>query len=155
MNRILISLLSGLLLCVGLLWWQLDSKAEQLGKVRADLSQAEARESSLRTTMRLQRELMTAAEELDSKHTQELTDAQSENDRLAGAVAAGHQRLLVKASCPASGVPKATGSAGVDDARTAELAASARQDYFTLRRQLTTTEHALAGLQTWVSAFCR
>lgn len=155
MNRILISLLACLLLCVALLWWQLDRRTEALGSIRSDLFQATARAESLSNTLRIQRELTTDAEHLDRQHTLELSDAQAENERLRDDIGAGNKRLRVNASCPAVRVPETASATGVDDARTAELAASARQDYFTLRRQLTTTEHALTGLQEWVSAFCR
>lgn len=152
MNKILISALAALAVTVALLWWQLDSKTEQLGSVRSELKQEEARTKSLRETMRLQRELTADAEALDARTTQELTDAQAENDRLAAAVAAGTQRLRIKANCPR--VPETTGTTSMDDAGTAELAPSARQDYHAHRRQITVTEKALAGLQEYVALVC-
>ncbi len=154
MNRILISAIVALLLGVAALWWQLDSKTERLGKVSEQLETSQARADSLTTTLRIQRELITDAEELDRKHTQDLTDAQAENERLAGAVDAGTKRLRVNASCPAVRVPEAASATGMDDAATAELSASARQDYYALRRQITLTEAALAGLQAYVRSVC-
>lgn len=152
MNKILISALASLVVASALLWWQLDRKTEQLGNVQTELKQEEAKTASLRETMRLQRELTADAEAIDARITQELTDAQAENDRLAAAVAAGTQRLRVAASCHR--VPDTTGTERVDDAGTAELAAGARQDYYALRRQITLTEAALAGLQAYVSSVC-
>ena len=152
MNRIMISALAALVVLVCLLWWQLDRKAEQLGTVRTELKQEEAKTASLRETMRLQRELTADAEAIDARITQELTDAQAENDRLAAAVAAGTKRLRIAASCPR--VPETAGAERLDDAGTAELAPSAQQDYYALRRQITLTEAALTGLQAYVNSVC-
>ncbi len=87
----------------------------------------------------------------DTKHTQELNDALKANQDLRRAVDARDQRLLVKATCP---VRADTGGAGVVDAGTAELAADARSDYFTLRDQLAVTKQMILGLQDHVRSFC-
>lgn len=155
MNRILLGLVAGLSLCVALLWWQLDRKAEALGRVSTELNTATARADSLRNTLRLQRELSADAAELDRKHTEGLTHANTELEELRGSVGDGSKRLLVNASCPAPGVSDTASAARVDDAATAELDPAARQDYFALRGQLIRTEAALAGLQEYVSEVCR
>lgn len=94
--------------------------------------------------------------ELDHQYTQELADAELENQRLRAAVAAGDRRLYINASCPAggNGVHQPTRTTSVDDAGTAELASTARQDYHALREQITRTEAALTGLQEYVRAVC-
>jgi len=152
MTKILISAIAALLLCVGLLWWQLGEKMEQVGSIKSDLSTATARAESLKGTLRLQRELNADAEALDTRNARKLTDAQAENDRLAAAVESGTQRLRIKADCPR--VPTTAGTASMDDAGTAELSADARPDYHALRRQITVTEQALAGLQEYVALVC-
>lgn len=113
-----------------------------------------AKADSLRNTLRLQRELTSTAEALDQKHTQELTDANAELERMRGRVGGGSVRLRVAASCPATRVPDTAGTASLDDAEAAELSPAARQDYFSLRGQLIRTEAALAGLQDYVSEVC-
>ncbi|WP_285259237.1 lysis protein [Halopseudomonas bauzanensis] len=155
MNRILLSVIAALLLIVGPLWWQVDRQAGMITKVSVQRDAATARADSLRTTLRLQRELNADLSELDRKHTEGLSHANAELEELRGRVGDGSERLLVKASCPAAGMSATTGASGVDDAGTAELHPAARQDYFALRGQLTRTEAALAGLQAYVSTVCR
>ncbi|MCC4260793.1 lysis protein [Pseudomonas aestusnigri] len=153
MVRVLISAVIALLVALGALWWQYDRKAEALGTVTAERDTANNVVSSLRTTMRLQRELMTDLAELDRKNTEALTNARKENSQLAVDVAAGRKRLRVNAACPA-GVSEAASAASTPDDRTAELNPAARQTYHALRDQLVTTENALAGLQEWVREAC-
>jgi len=129
-----------------------DSKTVALGAAQEKQQQAAARADSLAETLRLQRELATEASAIDARHTKELTDARAENERLRDAVAAGEQRLRVKAACPR--VPEPAGSARLDDGAAAELAPAARPDYFALRAQLIQTETALAGLQEHVARVC-
>lgn len=154
MTRLLLSVIAILTLTAGLLWWQVDRQAVTISTVSSQLDMATARADGLRNTLRLQRELTATAEALDRKHSEELTDANTENARLAAAVAAGEYRLRVAASCPAAGVPGTASTTGMDDGAAAELTPAARQDYFALRGQLTQTEAALAGLQEYVSRVC-
>ncbi|MDE9567019.1 lysis protein, partial [Xenorhabdus bovienii] len=72
--------------------------------------------------------------ELDTKHTQELTNAKSEIDTLRADVAAGHRKLHIKAVCPVS---ETTSSSSLDDATTPRLEDSAVRDYFTLIERIT------------------
>jgi len=82
----------------------------------------------------------------DLKHTQELADARKKNLDRRRAVDAGDQRLFVKAACPAA-VPADAGTGSVADARTPELSADARPDYFTLVDQLAVSRQMILGLQ--------
>lgn len=149
MTRILIAVCVVLLLS---LLWVTDRQQMTITKVSGELERSEAKATSLAGTLRLQRELIADAEELDRRANKELTDAQAENAMLRDAVAAGTKRLYVKASCPR--VSDDTSAARMDDAGAAELDADARQDYYALRDQLTLTERALSGLQEWVSRVC-
>lgn len=155
MIRILSIAVAALLLFAGLLWWQVDRQAETITKVSSQRDTATAQASSLRNTLRLQRELAADAAGIDRRHTEGLSVARAEDDRLAADVAAGKRRLRVAAQCPASGVPAAARTSSVDDGAPAELTPIARQDYFALRGQLTRTEAALAGLQEWVAEVCQ
>ncbi|WP_455894100.1 lysis system i-spanin subunit Rz [Pseudomonas palmensis] len=82
----------------------------------------------------------------DLKHTQELADARKKNLDRRRAVDAGDQRLFVKVACPAA-VPADAGAGSVADARTPELSADARPDYFTLVDQLAVSRQMILGLQ--------
>ena len=62
MNRIAISALAALVALVAVLWWQLDSKTESLGRVGEELQSALAATESVRATLKLQRELTAIAE---------------------------------------------------------------------------------------------
>lgn len=62
MTKLLISALAALVFIVGVLWWQLDSKTESLGRVKSELSQSQAAVESIRSTLKLQRELTAIAE---------------------------------------------------------------------------------------------
>lgn len=51
-----------LLLAAGWLWWQLDSKTEELGGIKSDLEHSQAAVKSIRSTLKLQREVTADAE---------------------------------------------------------------------------------------------
>lgn len=146
-------LLAAAVLCA-LLLWRIDHVTADRDGLQQDLSQAVTRTEELQSMLRTQRELNADLEELDRKHTEDLSHAQAENTQLAADVAAGKRRLRIQANCPGTGVPDPTGTAGVDDGEAAELTPAAQQDYFALRGQLTRTESALAGLQEYVTTVC-
>ena len=129
---------------VGLAAW--DYKT-QLATVSSERDQAVFEAEGLREVTRLAYERMQQAADLDSKHTEELNRALQKNQDLQRAVDLRDQRLLVKASCPAATVRTDSAGAGVADAGTAELAADARPDYFTLRDQLALSRQMILGLQ--------
>jgi prophage endopeptidase len=97
-------------------------------------------------------DLMTArnklSAELDIKYAKELADAKSENDRLRADVESGTKRLRVNATCKA---PNTSATSSMDDATTAELTPDARQNYFSLREQLATSEKQILGLQEYIN----
>ena len=135
---------------VGLLLWRIDSVTNSRDTLQVALEKSTANASRLALTLQAQRDKAAELAELDRIHTEKLTDALSENNRLAADVAVG-RRLLIKASCPSTArTDTAATTASMDDAGTAELDPIARQDYYALRRQVTLTESALAGLQGYV-----
>ncbi|EPN24569.1 prophage PSPPH06, lysis protein [Pseudomonas syringae pv. actinidiae ICMP 19070] len=91
---------------------------------------------------------MAARDQLDTHHTEELNRARAQINTLQLAVADGSYRLRIKAFCPA--MPGAPGTAGLADAGSAELAADARPDYFTLRDQLALSRQMILGLQDYI-----
>ena len=150
------SLLLAVVIVLLLLLWQIDRVTASRDALSASLLESKSKAAGLQATLQAQREKVQILTALDTKYSQELTYAQSENERLAADIASGKRRLLIKTSCPTnSGLPGTATTTSVDDGSTAELSASARQDYYTLRRQLTKTDKALAGLQAYVSEVCR
>ena len=98
-----------------------------------------------------------AAAALDAKHTKELTDALSENTRLADAVRTGQRRLRLNATYTPSagtGVPPAASAASVADAEGPRLTAAAERNYFDLRAGIATAQQQIAGLQDYVRDVC-
>ncbi len=141
---------------VGLLLWRIDSVTNSRDTLQVALEKSTANASRLALTLQVQRDKAAELAELDRIHTEKLTDALSENNRLAADVAVGKRRLLIKASCPSTARTDTTATtASMDDAGTAELDPIARQDYYALRRQVTLTESALAGLQGYVREVCK
>lgn len=150
------SLLLAVAVVLTLLLWQIDRVTASRDALSVSLLESQDKVAELEATLQAQREKLQALTALDTKYSQELTYAQSENERLAADIASGKRRLHIKTSCPSNpGLPATATTASVDDGSTAELSASARQDYYTLRRQLTKTDKALAGLQAYVSEVCR
>lgn len=150
------SLLLAVAVVLILLLWQIDRVTASRDALSVSLLESQGKAAGLQATLQAQREKLQILTALDTKYSQELTYAQSENERLAADIASGKRRLLIKTSCPSnSGLPGTATTTRVDDGSTAELSASARQDYYTLRRQLTKTDKALAGLQAYVSEVCR
>jgi prophage endopeptidase len=129
-----------------------DQRDEALEDVRG----LNAEVVGLRQAARISGEMLAERDAIDQRNTKELTDARTENERLRRTVGDGTGRLHVRATCPASGtVSASTGAARVADAGTAELAADARPDYFTLRDQLALSKQMILGLQQHVLRVCR
>jgi len=118
--------------------------------IRAELGQEQAKVSALTEIARQMTQISQARDEIDQRRTKELKSALDQNKTLQRDVDDGRKRLLVKARCPAPAIPGATGTASVADAGSAELAADARSDYFTLVDQLALTRQMLLGLQDYV-----
>ena len=109
--------------------------------------------SGLREAARISGEMLADRDENDRTRTKALNHALSEINDLRRAVDGGSKRLFVKASC-SSPKPDQTGPGRVADAGTAELAADARSDYFTLRNQLALSREMILGLQDHVRRIC-
>ncbi|WP_252092473.1 lysis system i-spanin subunit Rz [Pseudomonas sp. MWU13-3659] len=146
---LLLTLLAG---CAA--WFAFDLVLQQLDNARSERDTALEEVAGLREAAQITAERLATAAANDTKHTQELTDALKHNQYLRRAVDDRNQRLLIKASCPAVRIGPGTGAAGVADAATAELAADARPDYFTLRDQLALSRQMILGLQDHIRTFC-
>lgn len=88
---------------------------------------------------------------LDTKHTQELTDAKTEINRLRADSERNPERVYIRAECPEI----RTGSApGVDDAVSARPSDSAVRNYWILRERIAESEQMILGLQEYISTQC-
>ncbi|NKF27024.1 lysis protein [Pseudomonas sp. BGM005] len=125
----------------------------QRDTARGERDAAQYEANGLREAARISGEMIATRDAIDRNRTQELNDARTEIDSLRLDVADGRQRLRIKATC-SSTTPDATGAGSVVDAGTAELAADARPDYFTLRDQLALSKQMILGLQDYVSQVC-
>ena len=149
MRLVLFMLLVGLLAWVGF-----DLVADQRDDARRERDSAQGELFGLREAARISGEMLAARDSIDQQRTQELNDEKDNNLRLQRAVDDGRQRLRVKATCPAP-VPTDSGAGSLADAGTAELAADARSDYFTLRNQLALTRSMVLGLQDHILKVCQ
>ncbi|MDI2594341.1 lysis protein [Pseudomonas sp. 681] len=134
-------------------WFGFDLLEGQRDTARRERDSALSEATGLREAARISGEMLAARDAIDLQHTQELNDVRTENDGLRRDVDAGHKRLPVKATCSAP-APGKTGTSGLADAGTAELATDARPDYFTLRNQLALSRQMILGLQDHVRRVC-
>lgn len=127
---------------------QRDDARHERDAAVLDLGTVTTERDGLREAARISGEMLAARDTNDLKHTLELNDALDHNKALQRDVAARDKRLLIKASCPtATAMPATAGTASLADAGSAELAADARPDYFTLVDQLALTRQMVLGLQ--------
>lgn len=136
-----------------LAWCAFDWVADQRDDARRERDSAQSEVSGLREAARISGEMLATRDQVDQKNTEELNHARAENDALRRDVDDGRQRLRIRATCRPP-VPSATGAASVADAGSAELAADARSDYFTLRDQLALSRQMILGLQDYTRQVC-
>lgn len=141
-----------LVLCL-VAWIGFGLLEDQRDDARRERDSALSEVIGLREAARINGEMLADRDASDLKRTQELNHERAENDALRLDVAAGRQRLPVKATCSTPATGKA-GAGGLADAATAELTADARSDYFTLRDQLALSRQMILGLQDHVRQVC-
>ena len=137
-----------------LAWCAFDWVADQRDDARRERDSAQSEVSGLREAARISGEMLATRDQVDQKNTEELNHARAENDALRRDVDDGRQRLRIRATCKPAVPITATGAAGVADAGSAELAADARSDYFTLRDQLALSRQMILGLQDYTRQVC-
>lgn len=143
------------LLLVGLLVWAaFDWVTDQRDDARRERDSAQSEVNGLREAARISGEMLAERDANDLKNTTELNHVRTENQGLQRAVDDGAQRLWIRTACPAS-VPATAGATRVADAGSAELAADARSDYFTLRDQLALSKQMILGLQQHIVRVCQ
>jgi prophage endopeptidase len=136
-------------LFVGLvIWLAVDWALDRYETVVQERNSAITERDGLREAARIRGEQLAARDQLDTHHTEELNRARAQINTLQLAVADGRYRLRIKAVCPA--MPGTAGTTGLADAGSAELAADARSDYFTLRNELALSRQMILGLQDYI-----
>lgn len=134
-------------------WFGFGLLEGQRDDARRERDSALSEVVGLREAARISGEMLADRDAIDLQRTQELNHERAENEALRLDVAAGRKRLRVNATCHTS-VPASTSTGGVADATTAELAADARPDYFTLRDQLALSRQMILGLQDHALRVC-
>lgn len=145
-------ILFSLLLCV-VAFIGFDILEGQRDTARQERDNALFEVTGLREAARISGEMLANRDAIDLKRTLELDHERASNLELQRSVDDRRQRLLVNATCSAAGTEKAS-AGGVAIAKTAELAADARPDYFTLRDQLALSKQMILGLQDYVHQVC-
>ncbi|WP_342653519.1 lysis protein [Pseudomonas sp. F3-2] len=135
------------------IWLAVDWALDQYETAIRERDSAITERDGLRDAARISGEMLAARDAIDLKRTEELNLASAQNAALQRDVDDGRKRLSVRATCKPA-VPAPTGAAGVADAATPELAADARQDYFTLRSQLALSKQMILGLQDQIRQVC-
>ncbi|WP_419179477.1 lysis protein [Providencia rettgeri] len=88
---------------------------------------------------------------LDTKHTQELTNAKAEIDKLRIAAERNPERVYIRASCPKG---ETNSTSGLDDGTAARPTESAIRNYWLLRQRIAESEQMIKGLQEYIASTC-
>lgn len=90
---------------------------------------------------------------LDAKYTQELADANAENDALRKRLDNGG-RVRVKGSCPVSATTKTSGASGMGNDATVELSDVAGRNVLSIRAGIIRDQASLRVLQDYIRQQC-
>lgn len=90
---------------------------------------------------------------LDAKYTQELADANAENDALRKRLDNGG-RVRVKGSCPVSATTKTSGTSGMGNDATVELSDVAGRNVLSIRAGIISDQASLRVLQDYIRQQC-
>lgn len=120
----------------------------ELSKENKDLKKAN---SSLVAEMADYEKRINSLHELDTKHTQELTNAKAEIDQLRIAADRNPERVYIRASCAKN---DANSTPRVDDATRARPTDAAIRNYWILRERIAQSESIILGLQDYIRQEC-
>lgn len=125
-------------------------RVQSLSRDVAELSNVAKQQQATLDQIETQRQAVAA---IDIKHTKELADAKSENERLRADIASGAKRLQLNATCTKP-VSKTTGPASVTDDASARLTNAAERDYLSLRERIGIATSQINGLQDYITNVC-
>nr|EGT4337462.1 lysis protein [Cronobacter muytjensii] len=117
-----------------------------LTKVKRELSLAKDTITDMQTRQR-------DVAALDAKYTQELADANAENDALRKRLDNGG-RVRVKGSCPVSATTKTSGTSGMGNDATVELSDVAGRNVLSIRAGIISDQASLRVLQDYIRQQC-
>lgn len=90
-------------------------------------------------------------QELDTKHTTELTNAKAEIYQLRVAAERNPERVYIRASCPKG---ETNSTSGMDDGTAARPTDSAVRNYWLLRQRIAESKQMILGLQDYIRTEC-
>ncbi|HDL6704852.1 TPA: lysis protein [Yersinia enterocolitica] len=125
-------------------------RVQSLNRDVAELATVAKQQQATLDQIETQRQAVAA---IDIKHTKELADAKSENERLRADIASGTKRLQLNATCTKP-MSKTTGPASVPDDASARLTDSAERDYLSLRERIGIATSQINGLQDYITNVC-
>lgn len=119
-------------------------------RASAELATAQAAAASLRSTIKLSRELLADRDQIDAEYAKAITDAQTANDQLVADIAAGRKRVSVNATCEHVRDAADTGTTGSADAGTPRLTPDAEQARADLEYAVEQQREQIIGLQQYI-----
>ena len=138
--------------------WRMGKRlAEQAGLHQDDLAAiSNAASAQTRQALEKQKAAEQARADIDAKSTKERANDLAENERLRRAADDSARRLRIAGSCRADSVhlSSSTGTPGLGNAGTVELAPAAGRTVFDIRAGIIADQAALRALQRHVLEFC-
>ncbi|MET4863007.1 lysis protein [Morganella morganii] len=125
--------------------------ADALGDVKKERDSLSSQLSEQVAINKDYQERVQKLHELDTRHTQELTNAKTEIDSLRDAVKSGTKRVYIKAECPKVGTNTAEGGRNEAAPRLSE---ATEQDYWRLREMMAENEKQTLYLQDYIRTEC-
>ncbi|EMR3754798.1 lysozyme [Proteus mirabilis] len=129
------------------LWWVIDD----YDKLSKDYNTATSQLSQQIEINNKYQSRITKLNELDTKHTKELSDAMSEISQLRVSAERNSNRVYIKAECPKS---EGATTSGVANATTARPTDTAIRNYWLLRERIAQSEQMIKRMQEYIKAEC-
>ncbi|CNL29851.1 putative prophage endopeptidase [Yersinia enterocolitica] len=125
-------------------------RVQSLNRDVAELATVAKQQQATLDQIEAQRQAVAA---IDIKHTKELADAKSENERLRADIANGTKRLQLNATC-SKPVSKTTGPASIPDDASPRYDAEFERNYLSLRERIAIATSQINGLQAYINNVC-
>lgn len=125
-------------------------RVQSLNRDVAELATVAKQQQATLDQIETQRQAVAA---IDIKHTKELADAKSENERLRADIASGTKRLQLNATCTKP-VSKTTGPASIPDDASPRYDAEFERNYLSLRERIGIATSQINGLQAYITNVC-
>lgn len=125
-------------------------RVQSLSRDVSELSNVAKQQQATLDQIETQRQAVAA---IDIKHTKELADAKSENERLRADIASGAKRLQLNATCPKP-VSKTSGTASIPDDASPRYDAEFERNYLSLRERIGIATSQINGLQAYINNVC-